>query len=283
MIRSLTFAVAALLLAGGCAALPWEQQSAPVLRASDHTRITFDALLQDLQSVRMVFVGEEHDVEADHRVELRVIQGLEGAGVPLAIGLEMFRSEDQIYLDQWVAGSISEEAFIEHYHRNWSLPWPLYRPIFLFAREKQISMVGLNVPQEITRQVARRGFSSLSPEQREALPAGVHCEVGPEYEAFIRRALGAHPHSGMSFTHFCEAQMVWDTAMARHALEYLRQHPERAMVVLAGCGHAWKPGIPRQLRQRSAVSMRVLLLDVPDRLDPCSVTPKEADYVWLGQ
>jgi uncharacterized iron-regulated protein len=283
MTRSLTCLLVVFILASGFAVEAHEQKTVSVMQVSDTTHIPFDSLIEDLQTVRMVFVGELHDEKAHHLLQLRVIQGLEDAGVPTAVGLEMFRHEDQPYLDQWVSGSLSEEEFVEHYYRNWNLSWSLYRPIFIFAREKQIPLVGLNVPAEITRQVAREGFSSLPPEDLTRLPSGVRCEVGPEYETFIRRSLGAHAHAGMNFTHFCEAQMLWDTAMAWHALEYLRQHPERTMVVLAGSGHAWRHGIPRQVERQSDLSLRVLLPEIPGRLGASTVTPEDADYLLLHE
>ena len=38
------------------------------------------------------------------------------------------------------------------------------------------------------------------------------------YRAFIRSILGAHAGSPESFERFCEAQLVWDTAMAINAV-----------------------------------------------------------------
>jgi uncharacterized iron-regulated protein len=142
-------------------------------------------------------------------------------------------------------------------------------------------MIGLNVSPEITRQVAREGFTSLTPEQRGDLPM-VTCKVDPEYMAFIRRAIGLHGHGEMDFSKFCEAQLVWDTAMAWSLLRYLDKEPETTVVVIAGSGHSWKRGIPTQIRSRSKVTSRVILPEVPGRVEQGAVTVEDADYVWMG-
>lgn len=73
------------------------------------------------------------------------------------------------------------------------------------------------ISREITRQVSRKGFASLSDKQRGQLE-GVTCEVTREYRDFVRSAFGAHGHGKMDFIYFCEAQLVWDTAMAINAI-----------------------------------------------------------------
>jgi uncharacterized iron-regulated protein len=143
-------------------------------------------------------------------------------------------------------------------------------------------MVGLNVPREITRQVARSGFASLTDEQVGQLPE-VACTIDEAYMTFIRRVFGAHGHGGpgRSFVHFCEAQMVWDTAMAWYLLSYQNKEPTRSVIVLAGSGHAWRRGIPAQIRERSEAPYRIILPQVPGQPPSEEPTVDDADYLWL--
>ena len=203
------------------------------------------------------------------------------ANATVAIGFEMFRRDSQPDLDRWVKGELSEKEFEKIYYKNWTYPWPLYKDIFLYAREHKIPMVGLNVPPEVTKQVAREGFESLTPKQRGDLPM-VTCRVDPEYLAFIRRSLAMHGHGGMDFTKFCEAQLVWDTAMAWTLLRYSEKNPQTTVVVIAGSGHSWKLGIPAQVLSRSQVVLKVILPEIPGRIERGNISLAEADYVWLG-
>jgi len=52
--------------------------------------------------------------------------------------------------------------------------------IYDLQNNKEIPMIGLNVPRDITRQVSRKGFNSLSEEQKGKL-ANVSCRVDKEY------------------------------------------------------------------------------------------------------
>jgi uncharacterized iron-regulated protein len=226
----------------------------------------------------LVLVGEHHTDPSHHAAQLRVIRSLDEKGIPLSIGLEMFRKNQQEALDQWVSGNIDEKDFEAIYLDNWNFPWPLYRSIFIYAREKKIPMIGLNVPRGITRQVAEQGFASLSTQQRGELE-GVTCNVTREYRDFIRSAFGAHGHGTMDFARFCEAQLVWDTAMAINVVNHLEAHPDRVMVLLAGSGHARKMAIPHQVKGRSSIPLAVLLPHTPDIFEPETLTEADADFI----
>jgi uncharacterized iron-regulated protein len=141
-------------------------------------------------------------------------------------------------------------------------------------------MIGLNVARDITRQVARDGFQSLSEEQRGQL-SDVACSIDEEYMRYIRNVYGAHAHGQMNFTFFCEAQMVWDTAMAVHALGYLQSHPDATVVILTGVGHAQKGAVPRQIRLRSQVPVSVLLPQIPGSIEPKTADLQDADFLLM--
>jgi len=250
-----------------------------VLRLSDGEIVSVRSMVQEIKRVKLVFVGELHSDKSHHDFQLSVIRSLHEAGNRVAVGLEMFRHEDQAALNEWTRGTLSETAFKKIYYDNWTLPWHLYQDIFRYAREEGLPLVGLNVPREITKQVSREGFSSLTPEQIGELPRAT-CDIDETYMNFVRRVFGAHGHSDKAFVHFCEAQMVWDTSMAAYALSYLEKHPDRTMVVLAGSGHAWRRGIPEQVRRRSAVPYRIILPSIPGKTDVKTATVEDADYVW---
>jgi uncharacterized iron-regulated protein len=236
--------------------------------------------IDDLKKKRIILVGEHHTNQNHHFGQLNVIQSLHEAGARVVIGLEMFRSDSQQALDQWVAGNIGKKQFEAIYYDNWNYPWSVYRMIFEYARKEKIPMIGLNVPREITRQVSRGGFNSLSEEQKGQLK-NVSCRVDKEYMDYIKRAFGGHGHGKINFTYFCEAQMVWDTAMAVHTLAYLEKDPRAVVVLLAGAGHVRKGAVPRQIRDRSDMPHAVILPKIEGIIDKETINIKDADYIML--
>ena len=273
--------IAILISAAGC---PHNvtSTSPEVFDLNQQKEITLARALNDLKQKRIVLVGEYHNQKNHHLNQLQVIRMLHQSGARVAIGLEMFRNDSQGDLDRWVSGELSEKEFLEVYYDNWNFSWPLYSMIFEYAREHQIKMLGLNVPRNITRQVASKGFSSLNPTQKGKL-SNITCRVDKEYMQYIRRSFGAHAHGNLNFTYFCEAQLVWDTVMAIHALDYLDSNPDSIVVILAGTGHARKPAIPEQIRKRSNLPYAVILPEIPGRLDRNTISSKEADYIMLNR
>lgn len=251
------------------------------LRVRDGKVVPFGVMIDELQRADIVFVGESHDSERDHRAELDVIRALYEKGVRPGIGLEMFRAESQNTLDGWTSGRLDQDLFIRAYYDNWRIPWPFYRDIFMYAREKRIPMVGLNVPDEITRKVAAKGFNSLSREELAKLPRGISCDVDPSYMDFIENAYEAHGMGREPFVFFCEAQMLWDKAMAWHLIAYMKKNPGMKMVILSGVGHSWKRGMPEQVRRSSDYTFKVVLPEAPERIKQMAVTTGDADYVLL--
>jgi len=252
-----------------------------VLRVNDKHVIAFHRMIEELRGTRIVFAGENHDQRQDHKAQLAVIKGLLQSGTPLAIGLEMFTADSQEKLDLWSIGKLSEIDFIKLYYRDWGMPWPLYRDIFLYARKHRIPMIALNVPHAISRKVARSGFASLTPEERKRLPEGITCNIDPVYRSFVRKAYSLHSGgSDRSFENFCEAQMLWNKGMGWYLQKYLAGNPGRTVVVLTGTGHAMKRAIPEEVFQGGKFSYKVILPEQPD-LDRDAVTSQDADYLLL--
>jgi len=280
-LRNLTAIAAAVAILAGWAAVV----QAGELRLFDlaHGKaITESQALERLGGMRIVLVGEHHNNAEHHRAQLQVIRALHRAGRKVAVGLEMFRSDSQADLDRWVAGGIDEARFKAIYLDFWNFPWELYNPIFEFARRQKIALVGLNVSRDITAQVAFHGFESLTSAQKGDLQ-GVTCDVTGEYKAYIQRAYGAHGHGRMDFNRFCEAQLVWDTAMALNAIAYGDSHPDTLLVILAGSGHARKPGIPAQIAKRKSWPVAVLLPATADIFDAAHLSSQDADFLILNQ
>lgn len=270
-----------LLLVYSCSSAESEPGRNGVLRIRDGKTITFAQMMDEVRKVNLVFVGEIHDIPAHHRDELAVIRAFHEADTPLAVGLEMFRSDSQEVLNSWAAGKLTVEKFLPAYYDNWQMSWSYYRDIFLYARDHGIPLVGLNIPDGISKKVARQGFASLTAKEKKLLPPGISCNVDARYMDFIRQAYAGHRRSDRAFVNFCEAQMVWDKSMAWRLMDYHKEHPATTVVVLAGIGHSWKRGIPEQVGMESKLSYRVILPDIPDQIDQESITTRDADYLLL--
>ncbi|GAB4267016.1 MAG: hypothetical protein Kow0092_20200 [Deferrisomatales bacterium] len=251
-----------------------------IVRAESRTIVSFRALLRELGAVRFVFVGEEHDNAAHHRIQYEMVRGMADAGLPVAVAVEMFRADAQETLDRWTAGALDPGRLRELFARQWSEGfWDYYEALFELARARAIPLGGLNVDREGVRQVADLGFDLA--ERRGRLPVDdVRCDVSARYQDRMALVLGWEDRDTLDFEHFCEAQVTWDAAMAENLLRFARRHPRRHVVVLAGALHAWKHGVPEQVRRRSPLAYRVILPVEENPFGGTAGRGQDADFLW---
>ena len=102
---------AAISLLAGC-------QDGGVVRLKDHATIPFDRMIGEVSKSRVVVIGETHDNQAHHDLQLKIIRTLYEGGAPLAVGLEMFRAENQELLDKWWRWGMPTEQFEALYREN---------------------------------------------------------------------------------------------------------------------------------------------------------------------
>src|SRR6516165_9095759 len=156
----------------------------------------FETMLADLARADVIFLGEQHDDPNTHRLELAVLEGLARRRVPLVLALEMFERDVQPVVDQYLAGTITEEQFLAG-----SRPWPRYatdyRPLIEFAKAHQIPVIASDVPRRIASDVSKTGLSALDGlgADRALAARDVHCPTsGAYYERFIEAMSGGgHP------------------------------------------------------------------------------------------
>uniref|UniRef100_C6DZP0 Haem-binding uptake Tiki superfamily ChaN domain-containing protein n=1 Tax=Geobacter sp. (strain M21) TaxID=443144 RepID=C6DZP0_GEOSM len=251
-----------------------------ITRTSDGETVTVPQLAAAAKDSQVIVVGESHDNDHHHELQLDLIRSLNESKLPLAIGIEMVQSDFQSQLDAWSAGKLSEEVMQTVFELNWS-GWPLYREIFLYARDNRIPMIALNVPLHIVRKVSQQGFSSLTLEEKGDLPAGTSCDLRNPQIAFLRRSfqgVSHHGENGKMFSNFCEAQTVRNSGMALNTARYLEKQPGRRIVVLTGIWHAVKYGIPDQLQRLGKLSYTVILPETPF-INKENAGSAEADYL----
>ncbi len=199
----------------------------------------------------VVLLGEEHDSAADHQWELATIERLYAANPSLVLGFEMFPRSDQAVLDSWVAGQLTEAAFLEKadWKHVWGFPPPLYLPIFRFARDHRIPMLALNVSSKVVHLAAKEGFANIPLADREGI--GTPAPPTAAYRADLADAMSSHGGPKMTperLNHFIDAQLVWDRAMAEAIAAQHGRAPGRLVVAIMGAGHLEdRFGVPRQL------------------------------------
>jgi uncharacterized iron-regulated protein len=217
-----------------------------------------EEMLAAAVDARIVYVGETHDNPASHRVELLVLQAMaERWPGQVSLGMEMFTRKQQPVLDRWVAGELSEKAFLKEadWASNWSMDFALYRDLLVYARDHRIPVIGLNAEKELVRAIGRYAPAELPEEDRERLP---EMDMTDPYQtAMVDAIYGGHAAGGNLLAGFQRVQTLWDETMAESVVNHLLTclDGSRRMVVLAGGNHVrYGFGIPRRVFRRLPTS-----------------------------
>ncbi|MDQ7038687.1 MAG: ChaN family lipoprotein [Aquificota bacterium] len=222
-------------------------------------RTTLDEIITHMERARVIYLGEVHDSEEAHRLQLYVIRTLVERGHRIIIAMEMFQQQFQEYLDDYVEGIIDEEEMLglTEYRERWRFDPELYAPIWRFARENRIRLFALNIPSELIREVREKGIENV---KSGYLPPRIVLTT-KEYEEFLRKAM--EKHQGVDEKRFFDVQLAWDNGMAYRIAKLLAGNPDHKIVVLVGSGHVWRGyGIPERVNHfLGEVPQAVLYMD----------------------
>ena len=243
--------------------------------------VSFDCLMEQLESVRLVFVGENHDIPEHHLIQVQILQGLMLRYNVPAVGMEFFHRPAQGIVDEYMEGGMVETAFLEkiQWEKTWGFPYHFYRPLIVQIREKNGALLAINVPRKVVRKIARSGLAGLNKEERSQVARELDLN-NEEHKAYMKKIFGGHSHHGIQhFDFFYEAQCVWDETMAETIADYLKNNPG-PMVVFAGNGHIVNQfGIPDRVKRRLNIPMATIV--VSPLTEQLHIDREMADYLWL--
>ena len=251
------------------------------------------AMLDQVAHADVVFVGEQHDDPATHRLELRILQGLHTrVGSRLTLGMEMWERDEQAALDAYLTGTTTEAMFLKS-----SRPWPNYqtdyRPLVEYAKAQHIPVAATNAPQAIVSAVGKTGLSVLTTApsgQAAALIQAPHDDYWQRFQATMQAMGGAHGGMAMddaTIQRFYEAQVVRDETMAESIVNRLGtplgSDPGPVVLHINGQFHTDNGGgIPKRVLWRRPMTHVVIVSVIPMDRIPSTMTPEQrrlADYV----
>jgi len=284
--RAFFIGVTFIAILAGCAAAPGKLmikdlsksfEENTIISATTGTPITFENLIRDLSTARVVYVGEQHTDPVHHQIQLQVIEALFKAHPNITVGMEMFDRTYQNILDQWSEGLLGADDFLKktHWYANWRYPFKLYNDILEFIKTNNIRLVGLNIPPYIPPKIRIGGIENLSDSEKKQLPKNIGT-TNSAHRTYVEAAFKQHPGSiRKNFEYFYVAQCVWEDIMAESVADQLQNN---MMVVLAGNGHIIRKfGIPDRAFKRTNVPFRTIF---PAPVGS-TVAGDYADYIWV--
>jgi uncharacterized iron-regulated protein len=234
-------------------------EGAPALQiysAKERRALSFGELTDRLLEADVICVGESHDNELCHRVQLQIIKAVHASDARLGVGMEMFQRPYQEPLDKFLRGEIGEEEMLNatEYKTRWGFHWSLYQPIVDFCKRNAVPIAALNAPRELTKKISAGGFAMLTDDDKKALgPIDFHVKAHRNhwYETLAKMHGNVKVSEDQKERSY-QVMTTWDEYMAASAANFQEARRLRRMIVLAGSGHIDLGfGIPQRAVQRT--------------------------------
>jgi uncharacterized iron-regulated protein len=257
------------------------------------TFIDFETLAARLAAADLVFVGEEHDDPATHRMELAILEGVARRRDSVTLALEMFERDVQPALTRYLAGSATEAQLLAE-SRPWKNYAADYRPLIELARSRGWPVVASNVPRPLASMVSRSGLTALdtvTAAQRPNAAEQLGCPEDDYYRKFVAIMGDMSQHGPSSapaddgharMLRMYQAQCLKDETMGESVARAWR--PGRLVVHYNGSFHSdYRMGTAARALQRSRGATMIVVTAVPvrnlDLLKPSKDDRKRADYL----
>ena len=199
--------------------------------------ISLQDIVNDAGKADVLFFGEEHNDSIGHLLEKEILLRLnEAYPGRVTLSLEMFQTDVQSVLNEYLLDAIGEKNFITE-ARAWK-NYKDYRPMIEYSKLNRLNVIAANTPSRYTNSVTRIGLQALNKlpaDSRKYLPPlPIDTATGRYHQKFMD-LLGAH---GMGPMKIYQSQNLWDASMAGSILSYRQKHKKNKIFHVNGRFHS---------------------------------------------
>ena len=242
--------------------------------------VTVEKIVADMAEADVLFFGEEHNDSAGHYLENRIFRALHTQyGDKLALSMEMFETDNQLALDEYLAGKIDAARFAKDV-RLWS-NYRDYRPMVEYAKEKNIPVIAANPPRRYVTLVGRRGMKaldSLSADAKYFLPPLPYDTLIGRYREKFMDIMKGSPGGENPKVYY--SQSLWDAGMAYSIYRFWKKNRDTKVFHCVGKFHSdEKLGTAEQLQMRNK---KIRILNISCFPDKSFASPDWTKFQNLG-
>lgn len=181
---------------------------------------SYKELIKEAGGADIVFFGELHDNPICHWLEYEITADLYAAkGDNLVLGAEMFETDNQLIVNEYLAGLVKEKDF-ETQARLWPNYKTDYKRLLNFARDSSLRFIATNIPRRYAAMVNKNGFDILNTLDKNAqalmAPLPIKYDSTLACYAEMAKAMGGSPSHVTS--NITKAQAMKDATMAHFIL-----------------------------------------------------------------
>jgi uncharacterized iron-regulated protein len=195
-----------------------QNKPAYILYNSAGKKTSFKKLSAVAKKSDCILFGEYHDNPITHWLQYDLTQELISNN--LVLGFEMFESDQQSLLDEYLSSKLNEKQFKDSC-RLWPNYETDYKPLIDLAKSKNLACVATNVKRKYASLLFKKGRSALDtlPEEQKMLFAPLDFKIDSTLSQYREiRKMGGHEMG----ENMMESQAFKDATMAMHIVKYLK-------------------------------------------------------------
>lgn len=184
-------------------------------------KVKYSKMMKAIAEADIVLFGENHNNSMIHWLELQVTKSMYEQSPNLTLAAEMFEADDQLILDEYLAGKYDHKMFSDE-AKLWKNYTTDYKPLLDFAKDNNLPFVAANIPRRYARMVYKLGIESLDSLADDAkkyfapLPIEIDLSL-PGYKNMIDN-MGSHAPKG-SIDNMAKSQASKDATMAHFIIK----------------------------------------------------------------
>ncbi len=247
-----------------------DEKPAYLLYTNEGVLISYSEVMERARQNDLIFFGELHNSAIAHWLQHEMVRDLAAdESRNLILGMEMFEADQQILIDEYFNGNISQNSF-ENEARLWNNYQTDYKPIVEFARSNNLKLVATNIPRRYASAVYVNGLGALSDLSLTAQQwmAPLPIDVDKDLPAYQNMLQMAHGHGGDNLIY---AQAVKDATMAHFIV--LNMGLGDRLIHLNGSYHSndWEGiiwYINKMVSGYNILTMNTITAEDPAEIDP---------------
>ncbi|TKG94329.1 iron-regulated protein [Puteibacter caeruleilacunae] len=251
-----------------------------LLYNSKGKNIKYEQMINELANADVVFFGEYHNNPISHWLEYEVTKSLHQMKKGnIIMGAEMFETDNQLILDEYLMDQISMGKFEEEC-RLWGNYSTDYDPLVTLAKDSSIHLVATNIPRRYADIVHKKGLEQLNELSSTAKDFFAPLPIEIEPDSILKDQLGIMSALSKNPVNVAKAQAIKDATMAYFISKNLKK--DQLFIHYNGSFHSdGKEGIIKYLnRYKKGLKIKnITTVQQEDisRLD--STYHDQADYV----
>ncbi len=212
------------------------QNNYVIYDVAQHKTIDLGELTTALIHTQVVFFGEDHNDAVAHYLEDSLFKALVQEKKNVALSLEMFETDCQAPLNEYVEGFITEKQFLAN-TRPWN-NYSDYKSMVETAKYNHLPVIAANAPRRYVSLVHQNGVQTLlrlDQLSKSYLPPLPFSAAEAAYQQKFEGIMGGHEQFNQNMF---DAQNLWDATMANSIYRFWKHHKSYTVFQVNGRFHS---------------------------------------------